>query len=251
MLDALWKKAVFMAGDVRVVNSFPWITWSLMKHKVKFGEILEALSEIKFGDIGLHRDTGYLSNIAIPGYMKHGWVHVKSGIENPQIIEAVSEGVLIRSALYPMYSDYTIILEPRDVTDLERKGACKKAREIVGENYDVNFSFDIEKELHYYSGADKQAGKESLQFGESQLKKYDPAFSCTEVCSYAWWHKREHLRLYRQERRGKNVIIADDFMNRSFKIRWMSQSVTVDSAKKYGLHEEGLSLIEDYNSGRS
>jgi len=251
MVDDIWKKLVFLAGDIRRLNCFPWVTWSVHKHKVCLGEILEILPELKFGDVGLHRDWGYLSNVAIPGFMKHGWIHVSSGENPPMIVEAISEGVVMRSAVYPMYSDYTIILEPKNVLDRERKGACKKARRIVGENYDVDFKFDIEAEINYYNGKEIDAAKGDLSEGEKRLKKYDPAFSCTEVCSYAWWHKREELRLYRKPRRGKNVIIADDFLNNSWKIKWMSESVNVDVAKKLDLHEEGLAMIEAFKSGRS
>ncbi|MCM8540809.1 MAG: hypothetical protein NE328_11090 [Lentisphaeraceae bacterium] len=251
MINALWKKAVFLAGDIRRLNTFPWVTWSINNHKVCLGEVLEALPLIKYGDIGLHRDWGYLSNVAIPGFMKHGWIHVSSGDKKPMVVEAISEGVVHRSALYPMYSDYTIILEPKDVIDEERKGACKKAKSIVGEKYDVNFHFDIEDEIAHYNGLLKDEAITSLEEGEKRLKKFDPAFSCTEVCSYAWWHKREHLRLFRKPRRGKNVILADDFLNNSWRIKWMSKSVTVEDAVKYGLHEEGVSMIENFISGRA
>lgn len=251
MIDSIWKKLVFLAGDVRKIRGFPWVTWSCNKRQVCLGEILEALPLLKFGDIGLHRDWGYLSNIAIPGFMKHGWVHVSSGKNPPMVVEAVSEGVVCRSALYPMYSDYTIILEPKNADDKERKGACKKARSIVGEDYDVNFHFDIEDEIRYYSGNEISEAKDSLKDGEKCLKRYDPAFSCTEVCSYSWWHKREDLRLYRKRRRRRNVIIADDFLNNGWKIKWMSQSVNVDLAHRLGLHEEGVEMIKGFLSGRA
>ena len=251
MIDDVWKKMVFLAGDIRRLKSFPWVTWSVHNHKVCLGEVLEALPMMQYGDVGLHRDWGYLSNVAIPGFMKHGWIHVSSGENSPMIVEAISEGVVLRSALYPMYSDYTIILEPKNVEDSARKGACKKARSIVGENYDVNFHFDIEKEINYYKGQELEEAKTSLSVGETRLKKYDPAFSCTEVCSYSWWHKRESLRLFRKPRRGKKVIIADDFLNNSWKIKWMSSSVTVDVALRHGLHEEGVTMIEGFLSGRS
>ena len=251
MVDEIWKKLVFLAGDIRRLNCFPWVTWSVHDHKVCLGEIYEALPLIKFGDVGLHRDWGYFSNIAIPGFMKHGWIHVSSGENPPMVVEAISEGVVLRSAIYPMFSDYTIILEPKDVCDDERKGACKKARGIIGENYDCNFEFDIEKQLKYYSGECVDEAKGDLSLGQKRLKKYDPAFSCTEVCSYAWWHKRESLRLFRKPRRGKKVIIADDFLNNGWKIKWMSRSVTVETAVKHGLHEEGITMIEDFLSGRA
>ena len=78
-MSELWRKLVFFAGDIRKIESFPWLTWAVKKHKVCFDEILEALPLVQFGDVGLHRDMGYLSNVAIPGFMKHAWMHINSG----------------------------------------------------------------------------------------------------------------------------------------------------------------------------
>lgn len=246
LFGELWKKLVFFAGDIRRLNSFPWVTWAVHEHQIDYDEVLEVLPLIKYGDIGIHRDSGYLSNIAIPGFMKHGWMHVDDGMEQPGIVEAISEGVVMRSPIYPIFSDYTIILSPINVTDEERKGACKKAKNIIGEDYDVNFEFDIEEELRYYTGTHKEDAKEDLYEIQKYRKKYDHAFSCTELVSYSWWHKREELRLYRKERKGKSVIIADDFLNGGWDVKWLSKSVTPGVANRYGLHEEGLSMIEEY-----
>ena len=241
-----WRQNVFFAGDIRRINSFPWVTWAVREHKITYEEVLEVLPLIQYGDIGIHKDDGYLSNIAIPGFMKHGWIHVEDGIKIPQIVEAVSEGVVKRSSIYPMYSDFTIILSPKDVTDKERKGACLKANNIVGEQYDVNFKFDIEQELHYYTGRHKTEAGQELVAGQEQIRKYDHGFSCTEVVSYAWWHKREELSIYRKERMGKQIIIADDFLNHNWRIKWMSESITPEVAREKGLHEEGLVMIEEF-----
>lgn len=244
--NLLWRKAVFFVGDIRRLHKFPWVTWSVHHHEVNYDEILEVLPLIKYGDVGIHRDKGYLSNWAIPGFMKHGWIHVNEGLEVPRIIEAISEGVIERNAIYPMFSDFTIILTPKDVTEKERKGACKKAKGVIGEKYDVNFKFDIEEELQYYTGEHKEDARHDLEVGKENLKRYDGAFSCTELVSYAWWHKREDLGLYRKQSRGKSVILADDFLNGDWRIKWMSKSVTVEDAHKMGLHEEGLEMIKMY-----
>jgi hypothetical protein len=204
---------------------------------------------VRYGDVGLHRDTGYLSNVAIPGFMKHAWIHTEDGITQPLIVEAVSEGVLKRSALYPLYSDYAVILAPRDeqaITEEQRKGACKKADQIVGARYDHNFEFDIEDELKYYRGQNEDEARKHLEAGTALMQNYDYGFSCTEAVSYCWWHRREALEIFRSRSRGKSVILADSFLNRSWKIRWASQQVTVDAARVLGLGEEGLSLIEEY-----
>lgn len=248
LLKAMWRKIVFFVGDVHAVPAFPWVSWGIKKHGMDYDEVLHALPKIQYGDIGLHRDKGFLSNVAIPGFMKHSWIHVQDGVEKPSMVEAVSEGVIERNVIYPIYSDYTIIVRPRTISDSERKGACIKARGIVGEKYDVDFAFDIEEELKYYQGRKAQEASNDLTEGQENLRNYDAAFSCTEVCSYSWWHKREQLRLYRRKRRGKYCILADDFLNGGWKIVWMSASVTVEAAKKLKLHEEGISMIDTYLS---
>jgi hypothetical protein len=231
-------------GDIRAANSFPWFSTSIHHHKISIEEALEGMLEVKYGDVGLHTDTGYLSNFFIPGFMKHAWVHTTDGFHG-QIVEAISEGVVQRSAMYPMLSDYTIILSPINVTDEDRKGACVKANRIVGEKYDFDFEFDVEEELKFYKGKHTTSATNDLTSCSTGLK-HRHGFSCTEVASYSWWHKRENLGLYREKHFGKDVILADFFINRHWKIAWASSSVTVDTAKEMGLCEEGLSLIEDY-----
>lgn len=241
------RKVVFWVGDIHRLSSFPYVSWSHRDHRVSYGEVLEMLPDIKFGDVGIHRDSGYMSNFFIPGFMKHGWIHTEDGVSTPKIVEAVSEGVLRRSPMYPLYSDYSIVLSPKDVTDEERKGACVKANGIVGAEYDEDFDFDIEEELKFYTGDDKEDARVSLEHASHNLKK-KYGFSCTETVSYAWWHKRQQLRLYRKKRMGRECILADDFLNGAWEIKWMSKSVTPDVARKHKLHEEGLQMISDFHN---
>lgn len=245
-LDNLWRKTVFFVGDIKRINAFPWVTWATHHKQICYDEILEALPLIQYGDIGLHRDVGYLSNLAIPGFMKHAWIHVQDGMQSAEIVEATSEGVIKRNPIYPMFSDYTIILRPLQITDETRKGACKKAKQIVGAKYDHKFKFDIEKELKYYKGKEKEKAGIELQEGEKWIENYDHGFSCTEVVAYAWWHEKEKLRIYRKKYNGKSVITADCFINHSWKIIWASKNINADVACKMGLGEEGVSLIEQW-----
>jgi hypothetical protein len=250
MLNSAWRQVIFFLGDVRGLSTFPWVTWDIREHRVSYEELMPALSIIKYGDIGLHRDSGYLSNLAIPGFMKHAWIHVQDGLECPEIVEAISEGVVRRSPLYPMHSDYAIILTPREtvnITDEQRKGACLKAKQIEGKPYDHNFKFNIEEELRYYRGQEPDKAKQHLNIAQDQVQNFDYAFSCTEVVGYAWWHRREELGIFRTQKMGKSVILADKFLNRSWRIKWASQSVSVETARNMGLYdEEGLSLIDEY-----
>lgn len=245
MLDDLWRKAVFFVGKIRRLNRFPWVTWSVDQREINYQEIMEMVASIQFGDIGLHREAGYLENLAISGFMIHAWIHTEDGYQG-KIVEAISDGVLHRNYLYALYSDYTIILRPKNVTEEEKKGACKKAKQIVGTKYDTNFKFDIEEEIKYWSGMDENEARQHLIEGERWVKKYEPAFTCTEVAAYSWWHKREQLGLFRTKRMGKSVILADTFLNRGWDIAWMSNSVTPEVAKKLGVPEEGLLMIERY-----
>jgi len=250
IFSMMWRSMVFFVGDIRALHAFPWVTWSVHQHEIDYDEVLEVLPLIQYGDVGIHRDAGYLSNIAIPGFMKHGWIHVRDGVKLPSIVEAISEGVIERSAIYPIFSDFTILLSPKNVSDLERKGACKKAQFMLGQKYDVNFKFDIEENIKYYNGKHVEEAKQDLALGSNNLQTFDGAFSCTELVSYAWWHRRDDLRLFRKKSRGKSVILADDFLNGGWEIKWMSKSVTLQSAKKLGLHEEGLLMIEKYIEGK-
>lgn len=245
LIDSLWRKAVFFVGKIRRLNSFPWVTWSVEQHEINYQEIMEMVDKLQYGDVGLHREAGYLDNIAISGFMIHAWIHTEDGYQG-KIVEAVSAGVLHRSYLYALYSDFTIIIRAKDVTEDERKGACKKAKQIVGSKYDPNFKFDIEKEIEYWSGKDEEEARNHLLEGEEWLKKFEPAFTCTEVAAYSWWHKREQLRLFRTKRMGKSVILADTFLNHGWEILWMSNSVTSAAAKELGVTEEGLLMIDEY-----
>jgi len=280
MLDFLWRKGIFWLGDIRRLSHWPFVTWSKDEHLVSYEEVLEALPLIRYGDVGLHRDRGYLSNLAIPGFMKHAWIHVQDqdsqiyrssryagiGVGKSEVVEAISEGVLCRSPLYPMRSDYVIVLSPLarhgfDERESWTKGACLKARRMVGQPYDHRFEFNIEEELKYDQNTDPfleaewpqslrfaspWPAKVDLRLAAKQFRRYDIAFTCTELVAYAWWHLREQLGIERRVRYGKQVILADDFINENWRIRWASESVTVDVARQMGLGDEGVSMIEDW-----
>jgi len=236
------RDLTFMVGDLHNTGKFPWIACGSKEHLVKFDEIVDAIPLIQYGDIGLHRDAGYLSNVFIPGFMKHAWIFTEEGLDC-KIVEAISSGVTHRNFVYPMYSDYSIILRPRGVSENDRKGACVKAKSIVGERYDHEFYFDIEKELQFYRGSDIEGAIIDLNKANKQLDKFKHGFSCTEVVAYSWWHQREKLRLYRTNFAGKDIIKPDSFINNSWEVVWKSESVTKDVAIKLGLSEEGIETI--------
>ncbi|MHC4915088.1 MAG: hypothetical protein ACYTGB_06315 [Planctomycetota bacterium] len=280
-LHRAWRRLVFFVGDLRIIpnvlakvpligripllNRIPGFTWDIHQHQVDYWESMNALSVCRRGDIGLHRDSGYVSNWAIPGFMKHAWIHLDGpvtaaapggeeavDVRNMQIIEAVSEGVLRRSAMFPVRSDYTIILRPKEASPEDVNAAVAKALKIEGCRYDADFKFDIEEELEHFSPEDESPeeideDKRELEvIAEGIRAEWDGGFSCTETVSFAWWHRRRQLRLFRRPARGKQVILADQMINDGFEIVWMSDSVTPQIAAKLGLPEEGVELIREY-----
>lgn len=256
LLERAARAISFAAGDLRAQSSIPWFTTNIRTPLVPFEEIVEGLELAQFGDVGLHRDSGYFTNLTIPGAMKHCWLHTSDSQDvcGPfvgEIVEATSEGVLQKSAIVPYYSDYAILLRPIGVTTEERKGACVKAQSVIGSDYDTSFKFNIEEELLYYAPENAEDLKEaikSLEASEAALQRWNHAFSCSELVAYCWWHKRNELRLYRRKFLGKNVILPIDFMHSGFEIVWCSESWTVDVAHRQGLGEEALDMLVDWKN---
>jgi hypothetical protein len=249
---------------------------------MSYNEALDGIKISKAGDIGLHLDVGYLSNLAIPGFFKHAWIHVTDGNElgRATVIEAISEGVVRRHAMYPVYSDYAIILRPPQdkVNQHDTELAIKYANRLEGCKYDSKFEFDIEdafikleeldddrlrcKMLAITTdehGVDVKQNEicepltvekrmtirnmmiQRLKLTEDEITNLDEsknnlkttfgAFSCTEVVSFAWWHRRRELRIGRKRYAGKEIITADDLLN-GFDIVWKSKNVTADVVRR-------------------
>lgn len=276
-LGRAWRRALFALFGVRGARSFPWIVWEAREApRVSCEEALAALPLVRPGDVGLHRRAGRLANLAVPGFMKHAWLHVDEPVvggrlsvvgssENRQpktdnqpppaagqVVEAVREGVLRRSALYPFAGDYVVILRPREVTAEEAAGALRKAAGLVGCGYDVDFRLDVDEELERFrrsGGAAEMAAdyRKELEVLAANLRaEWDGGFSSTEAVGWAWWHVRRRLRLYRKKAGGKHVILPDDLINGSFEIVWASGGVTAEAAERLGLSEEGVDMIRAY-----
>ena len=51
ILNSMYRKVVFIGGDIRRIHSFPWVTVDVHQHRVHLEEILEALPLIKYGAV--------------------------------------------------------------------------------------------------------------------------------------------------------------------------------------------------------
>jgi hypothetical protein len=241
---SIWYKMkaaiVFWLGDIRRLNKFPWATWASKYHRLTYKQMREAALICRPGDVGLHRDEGFLSNVAIPGAFKHAWIVV----ENEDCVEAVSEGVIKRDCMAPLITDYAIILRPIGTNKAEVNRAVRRANGIVGSSYDVNFNFNFEE-------TDSNLKEKERSFTRNlDAGKFHAAFSCTETVGYSWYHCSDKLRLFRSHHAGREAIIADDFLKMNFGIVWVSPSVTMEWLKESGMHEEGRKKIEDFRDGK-
>lgn len=234
MLRALKRRLIFFSGDIRREHCPGGFAWGKYEHLIDYDEAEAAMINHtnEDGYIGLHRNRGDLSNIAIPGFMKHAWLHTRGW----KIIEAVSEGVLHRHALHALMSDYVIVVKPLLPWPV-LKEAVQRGLSMVGCPYDYTFTFDLEIEAEMF--ADKQTAL-------ANMRKFGLGVSCSEMVALTYVGHRRELGLYRTKMGSKQVIKPDAFLSTHFEIVWASKHVTADNAFKLGLHEEGIEMIKAY-----
>lgn len=244
---------VFLVGDTRRISHFPWVTWDVHDHKIDLNEVmLEAVPRLLPGDVVLHRDDGFLSNLFIGGAMIHAGVYVGG----QQIVEAVSEGVLKRHVGHILYSDRACILRPRFPPEVDRDEVIAEAidwaEKIVGFPYDVLFQFNGQKERDLVARHGPGAAKKGVRF------------CCTEVPYFCYYPHRLALGIRRTRNvsfltrllslfglsPGKAVIAADMYFTASFDLIWCSRELTVEWAIKRRLSPEHRKCLSDYWAGR-
>ena len=245
---------VFWVGDTRKIAHFPWVTWDVHEHKIDLNEVmLDALPLLLPGDIILHRDDGFLSNLFIGGAMIHAGIY----IGGQQVVEAVSEGVLKRHAGHILYSDRACILRPRFPSEAEREKAVSEAIEwaekIVGFPYDILFQFNGQKERELV-----------LRHGPDAAKK-GVRFCCTEVPYFCYYPYRQALGIKRTRNvsvltrllslvglsPGRAVIAADMYMTAELDLIWCSRELTVAWSKKRRVSAEQEQRIAQYWAARA
>jgi hypothetical protein len=242
-LHRIFRKIVFWAGDTRRLSKFPWVTWAAIEHKIGLDEVWrEAFPKLREGDIILHRDEGFLSNLFIGGFMIHAGIYVGDGY----VVEAISEGVKKRSAAYILYSDYAMILRPKFKNIEEMSSAIREAMYwaelAVNCEYDELFDFDIEHE------------REALRKGQKKNVK----LACTETPLLCYYDYMDQLGIYRRRNInmltrvlgwlglnvGEEVIDADMFVRGNFDIVWKNRELDKKTAYRFGCDEGYLRKIE-------
>lgn len=228
---------IFFAGDIRREHCPFGFAWGKYEHLIDYTEMEEACKLARFGYIGLHRNRGDLSNVAISGFMKHAWLWTEDQWE---IVEAVSEGVVRRHAFHALNTDYAVILKPSVSIDALYE-ALRRSRLMVGCPYDDQFQFDLEIIDDLFR--DKETALDNM-------RRYGLGVSCSEMVALCYVGHRRELGLYRTKAGSRQVILPDSFLSTHFKVVWASRETTPEVAQSLGLHEEGINMLTEYWRGR-
>lgn len=249
----MFRRVVFMMGRAHVLDHFPYFSFSDTEKKIDFNEIMfDAMPKLEVGDVLMHRDSGYASNMCIGGAMIHAGLY----IGNSQLVEATQHGVLRRHAGHLLHSDYACIVRPK-FSNVARKEwaieeAVKWANQIVGFEYDALFDFNGKEEREIVAALPKEEAKKKVRF------------CCTECAYFCYLDYVEDLRLYRRRNvtfltkllgliglhPGEKIIDADMYITGNFELIWCSKRFTPDWAEKMGCSEEYVACVTNWWKGK-
>jgi hypothetical protein len=236
---------VFLMGDLRWLgwNKFPFcLGWYSYEEKIDLNEVLhDAVPLLKPGDVILHRDEGFISNIFIGGAMIHAGLYVGDG----QVVEAISNGVVRRNAAHILYSDRAIILRPR-VDDDAKVQAIEWGHRIVGFGYDFLFDFNGKRE------------REMIRKHGIDARKMGVRFACTEVPYFCYFDYAQGMKINLRRnvnlltklisliglRPGKAVVDADMYVKSDMDVVWCSKKTTPEYCASMGCDETYVAKIK-------
>jgi uncharacterized protein YycO len=109
-------------------------------HKRITGDDCFAIEDmLKPGMAFITKTNGELSNIANPGFWKHGAIYYGDGT----VIEAVGNGVVETNLItFLTRKDYVAVLQPTFADESEMRAAAEQALQWVGSPYDMMFELD-------------------------------------------------------------------------------------------------------------
>ena len=249
----LFRRLIFLVGRAHALDHAPYFSFSDTDKKIDYNEVmLEAMPKLSVGDVMLHRDDGYASNVGIGGAMIHAGIYVGDS----QLVEATQHGVLHRHACHLLHSDRACIVRPRfsneAIAALAIKNAVKWAKKIVDFEYDALFDFNGAEEREIVAALPKEEAKKDVRF------------CCTEIPYFCYLEHVEALRLYRRRNitlftrllglwglhPGEKIIDADMYVTGNFDLVWCSKLFTPEWAEKMGCSEEYVSKIMSWWKGK-
>ncbi len=244
---------VFRIGKTRWLGwkHFPFVvTWAAESRSIDLNEVLlEALPRAQAGDVLLHRDRGFLGNVAIGGAMVHAGLYVGGD----QVVEAVAEGVLRRHAAHILFSDYAMIVRPVFDAPAARELAIREAlgwaERIVGFPYDPLFRFGCRRQRELI-----------LHEGRERAVQRKVRFCCTKVPYFCYFDRIEELGLKRRRATtwlhralswvglhpGRTVVDADMYVHGRFELVWASRKTTPEWARRRRSRPEYVRKLEEY-----
>ncbi len=140
----LAKSTLFCwAGDTRITynNSYP----------ISNRQLSIVHQQLQPGDIILTRRNGFISNLFIPGYWTHSALYIGPDAEeyiknDPCVIEAISEGITLRTLEESLQANAFIIFRPI-VPKEDINVAIENAFSQIGKPYDYDFDFSTHDKL--------------------------------------------------------------------------------------------------------
>ncbi len=189
ILQGMLRRTVLFFGRIRRIDSPPFFTWDIHNPLISHDELDYLETIIEPGDIGLHLDYGFFSNLVIPGEYKHVWLFIGAN----QIVEATGTGVAKRHFRVPCRSDKLLVLRPKLSGEIRDKAAIS-IQNAIGMKYDTSFNFDLAEEF-------------------ANLNKFDQSFSCIELVLYAYYESLATFGVQKTRYFGRDIYRPDSVIN--------------------------------------
>lgn len=228
----IFRTLVFAIGDLKWTGRWPMpFGWQPAEPKINLNEIiLEVLPLLQPGDVILHRDEGFFSNLFIGGVMIHAGLYVGEG----QLVEAISDGVVKRHAAHILHSDLACVLRPK-VSKADKAKAIAWSSKIIGFPYDYLFDFN------------GQWGRDMIEQHGIGAREKGVRFACTEVPYFCYIEKAPEMKVFRRKNvnmvtrllsiigmnPGDVVVDADMYFKSDMELVWCSSTMNPAYISRY------------------
>lgn len=282
-----FRRLVFLFGDFHLlfenfwelVDTFPLcVGWKKKGHKIDDNVILkEVAPKLEVGDIILHRDSGYLSNLFIGGNLIHAGVVVAGEDGKPdQIVEAISEGVVKRHITGILRSDYAVVLRPKFDSEKDKIDSKNHiqwlAPNLVNFKYDCLFRFSDEEDIlsieealkadQHCSYVNGKSGRNLYPTNRLDKMKKDGIIRicCTELAYIVYYKWKDKLGIDLKNSKnfltkllhfigldaGETKITADMYVEANFDIVWASSTMTESWCKRRKMSQRYIDKVNSY-----
>lgn len=136
------KSIIKKLNDMKLCWSFIFVNFCPNPLKIKPSLYNSIVYKIKPGDVIFRSFDKYLTSYLIKGEMDHSAIYLGDGI----VIHAVLDGVKQEHLIDYMMADHIWVYRyPRDLNQLETEILIKKAKSLLGTEYDYGFQSGVNK----------------------------------------------------------------------------------------------------------